>query len=63
MVGWLLIGVGDFQDLYPHPDEGEVQNEEHDITDIHTRDNAPENISVLFEKQGTCLDTLGEEES
>ena len=39
--------VRDLQDLYPETDQREVEDEEHDIADIHARDRAPEERGML----------------
>src|SRR5258707_1115120 len=34
--------VGQLQQLNPHPDQRQIENQQHDIADIHAGDNAPE---------------------
>ena len=44
--------VGNFKHLNPESDQGKVQDEEHDISDIHACDDPPEEVRMLAEEQG-----------
>ena len=39
--------IRNLQDLYPEPDQREIQDEEHGISDVHAGDRAPEKVGVL----------------
>ena len=38
--------VGNFQKFYPDRNEGQIQHEEHDISDVHAGDESPEKIRM-----------------
>jgi len=45
-------GHGDFQHAGPYSHEGQVQDQEHDVADVHAGGDRPEKIGVLFKEQG-----------
>ena len=45
-------GMGDLQHARPDPHQGQVQDQQHDIADVHAGGDRPEKIGVLFKEQG-----------
>lgn len=56
-------GIGNLQDFDPHADEWKVEDQKHDIADVHTGDNTPENVRMLGDKEWAGLDTMNDESS
>ncbi len=54
-------GIGNFQNLHPETDEREVQDEEHDISQVHAHDRAPEEVGVFGNEHGARLDAVNHE--
>ena len=58
---WKEKPVRDLEHLYPQADQGKVQDQEHDISDIHAHDHTPEEFRVPWNEQGTWLDAVKDE--
>ncbi len=54
-------GVGNPQDLHPEPDQGKVENQEHDIAQIHAHDRSPEEVGMFGDDHGAGLNAMDHE--
>ena len=43
--------VRNFQELDPHPDQGEIQGQKHSVAYVHTDHNSPEELRMLRKKK------------
>ena len=53
--------IRNLQDLNPHADEGEIENKQHDVADVHAGDDTPKKIGMLGDEKGTRLDSVDDE--
>ena len=44
------IGVGDPQQVHEHADQRQVEQEQHQVADIHRRDEAPEHVGMVVDQ-------------
>ena len=49
---------GDFDDLGPHPDQRQIEDQQHHIADIHAGDDRPDEIRILDEEQRPGLEAV-----
>ena len=47
------IRVGDFQYAHPQGNQRQVEDQEHEVADVHARDHAPEQIRGILDQQGS----------
>ena len=61
MIMGAMKAYGHLQELRPHADEGQVQDQQHDVADVHGGDDAPEDVRVLLEQERPRRDAVDQQ--
>ena len=59
--GGVEVLIGHLQQLHPHADQRQVDDEQHEIADPHRGDEAPEQVGLGFHHAGAGLDALDDQ--